>query len=659
MSTQYRADIDGLRAVAVAFVVLYHAGYEWASGGYIGVDVFFVISGYLITGILIKQLSKGSFSLSEFYKRRIARIIPALSVVIVTSFFVGYHLLLPEDLIKFSEEVKASSLFYANIHFMGKSGYFDSPEESNHLLHMWSLAVEEQFYIFVPIALLLLWRIHRPLVPWIVFAALLASFAYAELFLLAGQDKQAFFNPLSRSWELLAGSALALLHFKRSPYHSLLFSNFLSLFGLLFLLYAFATYSDTTRFPGAYSLLPVIGTVLLIHTAGKGSNIVGEALAWKPVRGLGLISYSLYLWHWPIFSFYKYYNIEQINELERAVLIITSIVAAYMTWAFVENRARFIGYRLPSQKVFTAGFATLLTFTMLSIFVEQRDGIVERFSDKVIAIASARNDAPSFAECGIIRVEGTGLKECVINEQSESEPQFLFWGDSHAEAMLPAVQQAAQQVRMSGIAITRAGCPAIIGVNQEREGFRECSEKAEAVLQYLEDSPSIRHVILASRWALYVSGERYMSEPGAPVRLTSPYASAETSNSNEALFYEGLDRTFHELSSLGLKITFVEQVPETEFDVPRALAMSSYLRKEIKIAPAANDYAIRQAPVRRSLDLLGDKHAGVEIAKPSEAMCDDEACQIAMGGMPLYRDTNHLTVQGALTLAPFFTAILR
>lgn len=658
MEENYRADIDGLRAIAVAFVVLYHAGYSWASGGYIGVDIFFVISGYLITRIIAEQLSEGKFSLSNFYKRRLARIIPTLSIVIISSYIAGYYLLLPEDFVSLSEEIKASSLFYANFHFMWKGGYFDAPIESNHLLHMWSLAVEEQFYIAIPILLALFWRFTRLPLRWLLAICMLVSFVYSEILLNNGLEQRAFFDPFSRSWELLAGATLSLFHINKKKVQSPRYSNAISVIGILLLSYCFTEYSEVTRFPGVYSAIPVIGTVLIIHTAGSKGNFIGLVLSLSPARLLGMISYSLYLWHWPLFSYFNYYNIVPISDIQRALLVTASIILAYISWTFIENPTRRMGYRLPSIKVSVAGVLALLAPLAVSIHVENRQGIPERFSEDIHTLLSAKNDSPSFSECEIISIYDTNLKKCIINQNIETGPAFILWGDSHGEALLPAAEKAASDLGINGVAITQPGCPTIIGVNQVREGYRDCSEKAVAVLEYIRQTPSIQHVIIASRWALYATGSRYKAEPGNPVKLVSQQERYHSLD-NETLVINGLGEALQKLRDQSLDVTVIEQVPEVETDVPRSLALSSHFGKDISLAPLVHDYDIRQSIIRKALAQLKQEYPEIVIGRPSEVLCNNETCIIEANGVPLYRDTNHLTVQGAIMLSPLFASILR
>ena len=338
MAIDYRPDIDGLRAVAVLSVIVYHAGLKWLSGGYFGVDVFFVISGFLITSILYGELRDGNFSILRFYDRRVRRILPALCLVLLVSSFVAVFLLSPMELRSFGQSTTATALFLSNFFFWQEAGYFAPHADELPLLHTWSLAVEEQFYIAFPIVLWVLSCGSKFALNLGITILLLGSFALAASFISTSPDAVFYLAPF-RIWELLLGAMIALPIVPRVPFG---WAGILSALGLLFIVVAILCFDSTTAFVGPAALVPCAGAALIIH-AGRGQEIpgfVGRLLGSHPFRFVGRISYSLYLWHWPIFVFLALYLLHPLSHPEAIAACLLTFVAAALSWRFVEQPFR-------------------------------------------------------------------------------------------------------------------------------------------------------------------------------------------------------------------------------------------------------------------------------------------------------------------------------
>ncbi|HJR21579.1 MAG TPA: acyltransferase, partial [Dongiaceae bacterium] len=329
----YRADIDGLRAVSVIAVVLYHAGVPLAGGGYVGVDVFFVISGFLITSLILHEQAAGAFSLIDFYHRRVRRILPALFAMMSACAAAGWFLLAPADYIKLGKSIVGATLSVSNFYFWRDAGYFDTPAAEKPLLHTWSLGVEEQFYLVFPLFLILVAR-HVPHAR-LPLTALLCAASFAAGAIGAFRDPvEAFYLPHARLWELMVGALLAMGALP-APGNARLRSG-AALLGLGLIAMPVLLYSHDTTFPGIAALPPVLGAALVIWSGMGGSSMAGRALATRPLVFLGKISYSLYLWHFPLLAFGFYLTLGDLGRLDTAVLLGFALLISMLSWRFVE-----------------------------------------------------------------------------------------------------------------------------------------------------------------------------------------------------------------------------------------------------------------------------------------------------------------------------------
>ncbi len=369
---KYRAEIDGLRAFAVLPVILFHAGFEWLSGGFIGVDIFFVISGYLITTIIITEMADGKFSLVNFYERRARRILPALFFVMAVCLPFAWFWLTPNDLKDFGQSLVAVSTFSSNILFWSESGYFDTVAELKPMLHTWSLAVEEQYYILFPIFIMLTWRMG---IKWIiVFLTIffLISLGVAQ-WGAYNSPSAAFYLLPTRGWELLIGVFLAFyLQYNKHPKSTSL-NQVLSMLGFIMISYSVVAFDKSTPFPSLYTLIPTIGTGLLILSAVP-NTLIYKLLITKPIVWIGLISYSAYLWHQPILAFARHRLVGETSEILLVMLCIASSLAmAWFSWAFIENPTR-NKKKISRGTVFKGSFFGMIFFIMCGSFLIYTNG---------------------------------------------------------------------------------------------------------------------------------------------------------------------------------------------------------------------------------------------------------------------------------------------
>ena len=419
---KYRAEIDGLRALAVLPVILFHAGFEWFRGGFIGVDVFFVISGYLITTIIISELAEGKFSIVNFYERRARRILPAMFFVMAVCLPFAWLWFAPSDLKFFGQSLLAVSTFWSNFFFWGSSGYFERAAELNPMLHTWSLAVEEQYYILFPIFLILTWRLG---IKWIL---ILLSLVFMVSLSLAhwgayNHHSAAFYLLPTRGWELLVG-VFAAFYLKYNGYlKSKLLNQVLSLLGFSMVIYSIIVFDETTPFPSLYALIPTIGTCLLILSAVPNTAI-NRFLSVKPIVALGLISYSAYLWHQPVFVFARYISLGEVSDFLLVILCIAAFIMAWFSWRFVEKPFR-DKERFSRSDIFRTSIISIAFFCSIGYLFNQSNGGLKSYS------AEDQNIFNSFFNPSIyVEQRHKEIRLRNFDEDGDRKKVFII-GDSH------------------------------------------------------------------------------------------------------------------------------------------------------------------------------------------------------------------------------------
>lgn len=500
MTLKYRREIDGLRAVAVLPVIFFHAGWSFWSGGFVGVDVFFVISGFLISTILIGEHQNKSFSFASFYERRARRILPALFVVVASCFLPAWYLLLPGDLKEFAKSVTSVFTFSSNIFFKHQSGYFDTSAELKPLLHTWSLAIEEQFYVVFPPLLWLTQRITRRYFSFALLTLLIASLVYSQDTLLV-KPQAAYFLLPSRSWELLAGALTAcILTAPRSrkviETIPAKVQELLGASGLAMILLSMLLLSSKTPFPGFNALYPVIGTALIIVFSTQ-STISGRFLSHSWFVGIGLISYSAYLWHQPLFSFARHRFIEGPSTLLMTCLVALSLVLSYLTWKFIETPAR-NKYILSRRGIFLLSAVATLCFIAIGSIGDKRNGFEQRLSpEQLLIFQYTKYDISSIWQERKCFLDPEQTFNEFSSECASGPGLEMLWGDSHAAALSPGVRAFHPQT----IQYTASGCPPI--KDFEDTWRPNCRAINDYVLREIARiKPS--NIYLHADWMLYV-----------------------------------------------------------------------------------------------------------------------------------------------------------
>lgn len=497
---KYRPEIDGLRALAVVPVILFHAGFTAFPGGFVGVDVFFVISGYLITSLIVLEHQNGRFSLRNFYDRRIRRIIPALFFICMACVPAAIMMFPNSQLTGFARALVATFLFASNILFWRKVDYFNHETETNPLIHTWSLAVEEQFYMLFPLFVMFTWKYGIRNIFRIVFACLVASLVVAEL-TSSLAPQAAFYLLPSRAWELLAGSMAAIYLIRRGTPASR-FNDPLAGLGILLICGSVLAYSKSTPFPGIYAIVPTLGSVLVILFAVP-STLSARLLASRPFVGIGLISYSAYLWHQSLFAFYRVQTWLEVTPAGFAAAIILTLLLAYLTWRYVERpfRRHDTQPRLPPIPAAAAASAFAVAAGAL-VWVNAATLSSWGMNQRQIAILAYTGDE-SRSRYRTLYLHG----RCFLREDQrfadvspscfskiDAQQEVVLWGDSHAASLYPALKPMLAE-RMTFL--TGGGCTPVVGLTSLR---KSCQDLHDGVMQYVAGRSPGR-VILPGRWA--------------------------------------------------------------------------------------------------------------------------------------------------------------
>lgn len=615
-ANRYRPDIDGLRAIAVGSVILFHLGY--LSGGFVGVDVFFVISGYLITSILKRELENDRFSISAFYERRIRRIFPALLFVFTVTTVLAYRYLLPGELREYARSLLAALLSGSNIFFWQQSGYFDAPSSTKPLLHTWSLAVEEQFYLFFPLLLSLVYRRAPRRIAVVLWTLAGVSLALC-IALTPSSPNFSFYWPITRIWELLVGSLVAVsdLHLLRRVW----LRNISSILGLVMLLTSVKALTAHIAFPGYAALLPCIGAALLVASGAHGKTMVGRLLSFKPLVSMGLISYSLYLWHWPLIVFANTglpVAVGKPHWVVKLMIVLLSFFAAVLSWRFVERPFRRARPGSVRRRVFiTAGWTAGLT-ALSAVVILFAQGFPDRFSAEAQSIASY----PERSEAGAHQLYRLG--SCFISSGNtykdfrvdpclkidQRRTNYLLMGDSHAADLYYGLAQTFPAKNF--LQATVAGCRPTL--EPTPGAVHECELLNQFIFKSFLPNHPVSYVILSARWA-----------PSDLKRLGA---------------------TISYLKQLGVKTIIVGPCIEYDTPLPRLLAIS--IDEHDAHLPARHRLA-SFAELDEAMSNEAAQVWHVPYLSFFPILCPGSNCLTMLpNNVPLQDDTDHFSVPGSV-----------
>jgi peptidoglycan/LPS O-acetylase OafA/YrhL len=634
LTPSYRADIDGLRSIAILPVLLFHAGLA-CPGGFVGVDVFFVISGYLITKIIVREMGQGKFTLLGFYERRIRRIFPALFAMFTATALAGIYFLSPNELKDLGKTLLASSVFSSNILFYGRAGYFAGDSEAIPLLHTWSLSVEEQFYVFWPLLLLVLakhphhWKLVATCGIVIGSIALSAS-------LVVSNSNAAFYLLPSRAWELGLGALLALPQVREwCSRASPAVASVASLIGIAAILIAATTFTTHTPFPGFAAALPCLGAALTLAAGEQGKSIGGTLLSWRPLVWIGQASYSLYLWHWPILVLAGLLFHQRLGIVERAALLAATFLVAWMSLRFVERPFRAPPAERHTVRWVGGGLAASIAFAIAAGLLVMSDGVPSRGEDVGSWLKSAQQEASAFqsSPCLARGAQLAPVEACALGFRSKD--RVILYGDSHAAQYAPMLDSVGRQLGVGVQQITRAGCPPLPTLEYPPGGIRDTCHAFNARAVDALSNGSV--VVVAARWEAMIAGELLLKH--------GPSSADALQASLRSLLLT--------LTSRGQKVLLIGYTPVLPYDGSACVSRARFHKWSESAcipSPAEREELSKiNDRVKIVLETAAQNMPGVYALHPYESLCGDGYCAPVRGNAAIYMDREHLSAFGANT----------
>jgi peptidoglycan/LPS O-acetylase OafA/YrhL len=659
----YRPDIDGLRAVAVVSVILYHLSVPGFAGGLVGVDIFFVVSGFVITRLLRSHFP--ALTLVGFYERRVRRLAPALVTMLAASFLASYYLLLPADFEQFAKSLVATTLLASNAFFARQaSDYFAHDATSKPLLHTWSLAVEEQFYLLYPVGLFLLLR-HGATARTItntILGAIAISFAIAVIGNWLSPASSFFFFP-ARIWELMLGALIALAG---APMMSLPARQALCVVGAIFIAFGIAGVRIGLSEVVPQPLIACLGTAILIYANDDARTIASAVLSHPILVGIGLLSYSLYLWHWPILVLYRYAVINRpLQPIDTATVAIVTLIISIANWKYIEQpfrKRRLLGD--PAGMLLAAASASM-GLLGVAVWGVATKGIPSRLPPDAIHLAEGNTDVnPDRSKC-MRREPANVLTGAFCRLGALGAPSLMVWGDSQADPWMPVFNDLMIANGTSGLITASAGCPPLLGVKRFGRHLdpsrSRCTEINNAIFAAIAQY-RINRVVLIGRWSWYIYGDENGSVEEGPgaiiVRADDNEDNAEIAartGNRQHVFQAALAETVTRLREVGAQVWLIQEPPTNKVDIPKYLAHAA-LRGTSAIGRLRDEVRQRQA---FQTNVFADNSLAVIDVLQYLCPSDEKYCRIALDGRSIYADWNHFSVFGARTIAKWAAPVFR
>lgn len=650
----YRNEINGLRAIAVTAVILFHAGFDLFKGGFLGVDVFFVISGFLITSIILESLADDKFSFSDFYARRARRILPALLVLLVVCILPAWLLLFPDQMKLFATSMGCAAIFISNFFYMTQAGYFAPNALEDPLIHLWTLSIEEQFYLFAPALIVIIWKYARRMLNVTLLVIMLASIIYG--YWKSAQSPDAtFFNSAARAWELLFGSLTASLvrSCQGSTSVSYLARNIITTTALFLIFACIATSSEYVGFPGLPYYITISSTAIFLWLADE-KTWAGKILCLRPIAHVGLISYSAYLWHQPILAFARIlWNVEQI-PLFRYLILIPIFIAAHLSWKYVENPFKHPGWNGWRMWGLAVSLVALFSFGVTGNLTV---GFEKWHSSQIPkSVQKTFDDTPVKLDCAPAAGNAPGGTDFCKFGSPNAAPSVAVFGDSHSLPLRAIFDEIGREHHLGIVHNGLGGCPplATIYVLNGNHPPSVCHDLVNRQIDYVR-SHQIKDVFLAARWSLYTDGSY---RKGSKIYLLSEKADGQSDqNQSRQTLRIGLKATVDTYRSMGVRVHLLSQAP-----------MQLYNPKHIYARWHDKDQSIFQASLRkfsvphsihaehqryaRSILFKDLRDLEASVIDMDRFFCDAQYCLVGTPAISFYQDDDHLSSYGAMKIKP-------
>jgi peptidoglycan/LPS O-acetylase OafA/YrhL len=658
---KYRPDIDGLRGLAVLSVVINHVSPHSLPGGFLGVDIFFVISGYLISLIVFREQASGKFSFADFYARRIRRIFPALAAMLLVTLVFGAFALFADEYKRLGNHAVYAIGFLLNFQLMSEAGYFDVASQTKPLLHLWSLSVEEQFYLVWPALIIAIGR-FRLRIDWIIWLLIFSSFLFA-IYLASRNHGALHFHPFARCWELLVGALLAFYH-HRFGINALPFlldrvwaRNLLSVVGMCAIVMAFFLSGEKPD-PGAFTLISLIGVAALI--ASGGNSFGGRILGIQPMVWLGLISYPLYLWHWPVLAYIRIIKSDAVpGEMLLWSGACGALLLATLTYRYIELPMRSL-LRPRTAVIGLGSIMAVLSFASLGVLAS--DGFPHRPALGYVTVAEAQMKREPDADESCRRLFPQGSAPAYCRQHNPGPRMIGIIGDSHAHVLFPGFSEQAERAGYGVLLLANSGCPPLEGTvtgktESERNG---CVRSVEKILSELQGDERIKHIIVATRGPIYLTGKGYGTAEAdydhPPIAYMNP--TSQKFRVGIDPFRDGLFATLRRLSDSGRTVTYFLQPPELGVPSRDCLGRPLEFGSKATCALPVVQYKKRMGEYRAIVAEAKAKFPSMSVWDPQPLFCDAEFCQGLIEDKLMYADDDHLSVEGSRRVATHFFPLL-
>ena len=679
MNSSYRPEIDGLRALAVLPVIFFHGGIETFKGGYVGVDIFFVVSGYLITTVILKDIENKKFSLTYFYERRARRILPALITTIIFTIPFTLVLLPPSDLVNFSKSIISSLTFWSNFQFSNEAGYFATSGEYKPLLHTWSLSTEEQFYILYPLFFIFLFKVGKKFLVLAISFIIFLSIAFAqwsgnlnfqypfideEFLFYSNSAWSEFMMPFGRIWELGFGAICAFLlnssdffiNVEKNNWKTTFF-NILSLIGIFLIFLSFFYLSRDFPYPSFHTLIPTIGACLLILFCQK-DIFLQKILSYKVLVFIGLISYSMYLFHYPIFSLAKYAK-TNFDNLFYIYLIPLVLFISFLNWQYVEKPFRKKNKPIKTLLIFIS--LTYVSLILFSFLIYKNDGLDKRkkfiLPESVTESFLVSEKAKSCFDVNYIHLKENKDKICKIGKKNKRKIDFLIFGDSHILGFYEMFDKFGLGTNKKGLFVGYSGCPPLLNVYPIRADQKEKNcYKLNKLISELVDKEQIKNIILISRWSYYVGSNTFDRVvnliTSKPRRSSNIYESRKT-------FKKGLEETLEFYQKQGTKVFIFKEAPYQNIN-PKQIYYRSFVSNKKEFKRNLRNYSTtfdRHKKIQKFLDNIfntsKNNFKNINLTNIEDFLCDDEKIKCLIGNekYSFYVDKNHLSIKGVNSIS--------